>query len=80
MGIYGGFVLEGAILLRDDLGFCEILLAESVNCNGALSVAQRRRVVVGAVVAPSNVVVGGGNLLGNLLGKDDVGGYREEEG
>ena len=65
VGIHGGFVLEGAILFGDELGLGEILATEAVDCDGALGVAEGWGIIVGAVVAPALVVIGGGDLLGD---------------
>ena len=80
VGVDGRAVLDGAVLLGDDLGEGELLRAERVDGGGALGVAEGRGVVVGAVVAPAFVVVG---CSDHLLGEDDVrvegDKYRQQE-
>lgn len=70
VGVHGGFVLEGTIFFSDELGLREILTTDAVDCDGTLGVAEGWGVVVGAVVAPAFIVIGGSDLLG----EDDTGG------
>ena len=62
--------MEGTVLFGDDLGLGKILATETVDCNGTLSVAKGRGVVIGAIVAPAFVVI---RAL-DLLGDDDTEG------